>query len=130
MKLSCILPFSLSLCVWPPHTLILTHADGVRLTQSPDSPPLGSCAPLIRTPWLWSAKPQCGNNQVCGTPRDPRKKCRARLLSAQLSLRSQGLPVFTLVLCEFFFTGLEAHARVKHSTLVLAGSIFLIPLRC
>ena len=30
----------------------------------------------------------------------------------------------------WFFAGLKVHARGEHTTLVLAGSVFLVPLRC
>ena len=46
MKLTCIHPFFLALCVWglPVH-VILTHGDGVGLTQPPDPRP-GVTRPL------------------------------------------------------------------------------------
>ena len=60
MKLSCILPFFLALCVCGlPIHMILTHADGVR--HSPQTTQPEVYVPLVRTPWLWSEGPQCVN---------------------------------------------------------------------
>ena len=67
-------------------------------SHSAQSPHLGSHVPSVRTPWLWSADPQCVNKPGHW---DPRKKCRDHLLFPQLSMRSQAPPVFTLVLCDF-----------------------------
>ena len=38
--------------------------------------------------------------------------------------------LFSLSFCVIFFAALKACARREHTTLVLAGSVFLVPLRC
>ena len=98
-------------------------------SHSPQAPKPGvNTSPRLGHQGYGQRAPNVKASQAPATFRDPRKKCRICLLCSQWSLRSQASPVFTLGL--WLFAGLRVHARVEHTTLVVAGCVFLVPLRC
>ena len=123
MYLSLFLSF---VCGLPAH-MILTCADGVRLTQCPE-PPLGVTCPLSQdTMAVVSWPPMYKQARSLGPLGTPERSLG--LVSSPLSCPWEVRPLlFSLWFC-VIFSGLKAHARSEHNTLVLAGSVFLVLLR-
>ena len=131
MKLSHILTFLLALCVFGlPIEVILTHADGVRFTWFPDPPPgvTRSLSQEKDTMAVVREPPMCKQAKSLGPPGVLERSVVT--VSSPHNCPWEVRPLlFSLWFC-VIFAGLKAHARGEHTTLVLAGSVFLVPLRC
>ena len=123
MYLSLFLSF---VCGLPAH-MILTQADGVRLTQCPEPPP-GVTRPLSQDTMAVVSRPPMYKQARSLRPLETPGRSLG-LVSSPLSCPWEVRPLlFSLWFC-VIFSGLKAHARGEHNTLVLAGSVFLVPLR-
>ena len=108
--------------------MILTHRDGVRLTQSPDPPP-EVIHPLGQdTMAVASGPPTCKPARSLGPPGTlERSEGSSPLPTVVPEKAGPSCLHFGSVR---FFAGLKARARGEHATLVLVDSVFLVPLRC
>ena len=127
MTLSCILPFFLFLCVWSPCT---HNPDPCRWGKTHKVPPqVGVTHPFTRdTMAMVSGPPMCKQARSLGPPGILER--RVGSISSPLNCPWEVRPLlFSLWFC-VIFAGLKVHAKGEHTTLVLADSVFLVPLRC
>ena len=103
---------------------ILTQADGVRPTQSPDLAP-GDTGPLVRKPGLCWLDPWGGNEGIPITSWDDRNKCRVGLLSPHCPTEVLPFPFGSVILT------VSTAVMITLSTLpwFWQARSFLVPLR-